>query len=38
MIFTINHSREVPEMTELRDSLSAVCVMGMSMASMERML
>jgi hypothetical protein len=38
MIFIINQSREVPEMTELRSSLSAVCAMGMSMASMERML
>lgn len=38
MIFITNQSREVPEMSELRSSLSAVCAMGMSMASMERML
>jgi hypothetical protein len=30
--------RGVPEMTESRFSLSAVCSMGMTMASMERML
>jgi hypothetical protein len=38
MLLTINHSRGVPEMTEKRSSLSFVCAMGMSMASMERML